>query len=95
MTFVLGMITGGALLYGALNYHVVRAKDGFHFIAKTRSGLADTYVDIRDFRVADLANHPDLVEALVRANKGDLTLNTAADALQNGIDRFLDRNGAK
>jgi len=95
MTFVLGMITGAALLYGALNYHVILAQDGIHCVPKAHPRLTATYVDIRGFTVADLAQHPDVVEALIRANKRELMESTATDALQNGIDRLLDRSGSK
>ncbi|MCH2115335.1 MAG: hypothetical protein MK171_10555 [Pirellulales bacterium] len=94
-TFFLGMIAGAVLLCGTLNYHVIRAKEGLHLIPKTHSRLAATYLDIRNFTVIDLANHPEVVQALIRANKQELMESAAVDTLQNGIDRFLDRTGGK
>ncbi len=95
MTFIFGMVTGGVLLYGALNYHIIRANDGFHLVPKTGTRLAGTYVDIREMTVADLANHADILDALIRANKQQLLKNTATGALQNGLDRLLDPDGSR
>ena len=93
-SFLMGMVVGAGLLYGALHYHLVQASDGWHVIAKTDSELAGTYVDIRTFTFADWANHPKLAAALMRADRADLVENAAAGALNNGIDRLLggDRN---
>ncbi len=59
MTFVMGMVTGGVLLWGAMQYHVIRAKDGIRLVSKVNATLAKTYVDIRGFTVADWANNTD------------------------------------
>ena len=85
----MGMVVGAGLLYGASHYHLVHATDGLHFIAKTNSQLADTYVDIRAFTFTDWANHPNLAAALMRADRADLVENAAAGALNKGIDRIL------
>ena len=95
MTFILGMVVGGILLYGALSYHFIRADDGLHVIPKSSATLVSTYVDIRKFTVADLANNADIVEAIMRANKQELLKDTATGAVQNGIDRFLDRDSGQ
>ena len=90
MTFFMGMVTGGALLYTALNYHLIRARDGMHLIPKASPRLAATYVDIRNFRVADWAEHADIAAALINADRRDVLGNAAVDSLQNGIDLLLD-----
>jgi len=89
MTFFLGMITGGVLLFGAMNYHLIRAQDGLHFVPKTSPQLAAAYIDIRDFTVVDWAEHSDIAAALIRAEKGSLMKSSAAGALQEKIDQFL------
>lgn len=87
--FIMGMIVGGALLYTALHYHLVRAQDGMHLVPKAESSLAATYVDIRSFGPRDWANHPKLAAALFESGQEDL-MNSAVDgALQNGLDRLL------
>ena len=95
MSFIFGMITGGILLYGAMHYHVIRAQDGYHLVPKSSARIAATYVDIREFTVADFAEHADIVEALILADKRDLMGNAASGALQNGLDRLLNRDGVR
>ena len=92
-TFLLGMAVGAGLLFGALNYHLVRADDGMHLVRKVDAKLSGTYVDIRGFTFADWAKHPDLAAALIDAGQRDLVEGAASDALRNGLNRFLDGNG--
>ncbi len=93
MTFFLGMVTGGVLLYGAQNYHVIRAQDGVHFVEKIDSKLAATYVDIRGFTFADWSQHTEIAAALVRAEKSELMQNAASDVLQQSLDTWLGPDG--
>jgi hypothetical protein len=88
-SFFLGMATGAALLHGATLYHVVRASDGFHFIAKQPARLSETYVDIRAFTLTDWAAHPQLASALVQANQQQLLGESAAGALQESVNQVL------
>ncbi len=88
-TFLLGMAVGAAVLYVALNYHLVRASDGLHLIAKVDAGMADTYVDITEFGPADWANHVDVAMALVQAGRRDLVESATSGALRKGLDRLL------
>ncbi len=89
MTFLMGMVVGGLLLWGALQYHVLHTKSGLRLIPKVNANLAKTYVDIRSFTVADWARNTDLVLALTNANQKELMGDAAGDALQNGLDRWL------
>ena len=89
MTFLMGMIAGGLLLWGALNYHFVQAKDGIRMVPKVNASLADTFVDIRGFTVADWARHTDLALALTNANQRGLMEDAADDALKNSVDQWL------
>ena len=91
-TFLFGMITGAILLFGALKYHVVRADDGLHLAPKLDAKLAATYVDVRNFTVADWAQHPDLAAALINDDQRELVEGAASDALRNGLESFLNRN---
>jgi hypothetical protein len=89
ITFLLGVVVGGVLIFAALNYHIVRARDGLHLIPKADATLASTYVDIRHFGPADWANNPELALSLLEANRRDLMESAAADALREGLDRLL------
>ena len=91
MTFVAGVLAGGALLWVALHYHVINTQQGLRLIPKVEIGLSQTYVDTRRFTVADWTNHPDLVRAVIDADQGELVGGMAEDALHNGLDRLFER----
>jgi hypothetical protein len=88
-SFLLGMVAGAALLQGATTHHIVRASDGFHFIAKQPARLGETYTDIRAFTMTDWAARPQLASALVQANKQQLLGDSAATALQDKAKQLL------
>jgi hypothetical protein len=83
-TFLLGMVVGIVLYTAAAHFHVVRARDGFHLVAKQMPQLSETYVDVRQFTLADWVNHPQLAAALAKANKQYLIGDSAANSLEQG-----------
>ena len=88
-SFLFGMVAGAALLYGALNYHLIRAQDGLHLVPKLDAELSGTYVDIRGFTITDWSQQPNLAAALIDADRRELVEGAASDALRNGLDRLL------
>jgi hypothetical protein len=90
MTFFLGMVAGGALLFGAMNYHLIRAHDGVHFVPKISPKLAATYVDIRGFSAADWAQHSEITTALISADQTSLMKSSVSESLHKRIDQFLE-----
>lgn len=88
-TFLFGMITGGVLLHGLTMYHVVRSADGVHLVAKQPPRLDETYVDIRNFKINDWVNRPQLASALVQANQQQLLGDSAATALQDKAKQLI------
>jgi len=87
-SFLLGVAAGVMLCYGATNYHLVRAQDGFHLVHKSRAQLAEAYVDVRAFRVGDWASHAELASALVAENKQSVMEGAAANSLQSGLNQL-------
>lgn len=87
--FAAGVIVGGVLIYLALQNHLIRSKKGFHLIPKANATLAKSYVDIRDFTLADWKRNADVALALTNANQFELIEDAAGDALQNGLNRWL------
>jgi hypothetical protein len=83
------MAVGAMLLYGAMHFHVVRANDGFHFIAKTPAHLSEAYVDVRHFTVADWNEHPALATSLVRANKQNLMGGSVVGSIKEEVNQLL------
>jgi hypothetical protein len=91
-TFASGILFGGMLVFAAMNYHVIRANDGFHVVPKIDAELALTYADIRDFTVTDWAKNSELAAALMSANRRDLVDNAIENSVDNSLDKWLDRN---
>lgn len=90
-TFLLGMAAGAILLHAATLYHIVRASDGVHLVAKQPPRMAETYVDIRSFTISDWAGRPQLASALVQANQQQLLGDSAGnvrDAIQNRLPEW-------
>ena len=88
-SFLFGMVAGAGLLQGVTTYHIVRASDGFHFVAKQPPRLGETYVDIRAFTMTDWAARPQLASALVQANQQQLLGDSAATAVQERAKQLL------
>jgi hypothetical protein len=65
----------------ALSLHVIRTSDDIPItlITKDRLGLTDTYVDTRSWTMDDAAQHPELVEKLLRVHKEDVLKHVATD----------------
>lgn len=87
--FLLGVVVGFALYHAVLNYHVIRASDGFHLVAKRPPRLTEAYVDIRNFGWEDWQQHPQVIVALEAADKRHLLTDAARDAAHELIDRGL------
>lgn len=88
-TFIFGVVIGGLLIYGGLHYHVVNATSGLHLVPKVNSTLAETYVDIRGWGLAEWRQHQDVAAALLSANRQDLMQSAAEDSIRTGLDRIL------
>lgn len=88
-TFIFGMVVGGLLIYGGLNYHIINTPSGLHLVPKVNSTLAETYVDIRGWGVAEWMQHKDVAAALLAADRQDLMQSAAEDSLRTGLDRIL------
>jgi hypothetical protein len=87
-SFMSGAVAGVLLTMGAMNFHLVRAQDGFHVVHKIRPQLTETYLDIRTFGVSDWAAHPELVADLIHDNKQSLMEGSAAKSLQQGAQQL-------
>lgn len=88
ISFPMGLAVGAMLCYGATNYHVLRADDGFHLIHKQRARLAEAYVDVREFGVGDWTSHGELAAALAAENKQYLMQDAAANSVQGGLSQL-------
>jgi len=89
-SFLLGLVLGGAAVFGGLKYHVVYADNGVHFIPKIYANLDEIYVDIRGFDLTDWGEHKALAAALVKADKADLLEESAANQVRESVDSLLE-----
>lgn len=89
--FVFGFFTGAAALYGSMSFHVVRAEDGHHLIAKTGLTFRDTYVDIRQFGFAEWKDHVGLADAMHQSKRDDLLKGATQNAIRDTIDGLFTR----
>ena len=86
--FVLGFFAGAAALYSSMCFHVVRADNGTHMVAKTALTFRDSYVDVRKFDVAEWREHVPLAEALLKANKKELMGDGVENSVRNAWDNL-------
>ena len=94
-TLICGFMLGGAAIYGAFNYHVVKADSGLEFVRKGSASLSDTYVDIRKFSVSDWAAHPALSADILASEKTQLMTPSATSSLENGAREVLNNLRSK
>ncbi len=90
-SFLVGMVVGAATLYGSMSFHIVRAEDGHHFVPKVALHFSESYVDIRQFTVADWREHVNLAQAIVKAEKTDLLKDAAQISFQNTFDELFEK----
>ena len=69
---VLLLILVAGLIGGALKIHLVRTSEGHKLYVKKQPTLTDTWVDVTTWKAANLREHPDLVETMIKA--GDARL---------------------
>jgi len=85
---IFGIGIGSLACLGAMNYHVVRAQDGFHLVQKQQARLGQAYVDTRQFNATDWTEHPELVASLRADNEQGLVNEASPGFLQNGVNRL-------
>ncbi|MAT73492.1 MAG: hypothetical protein CMJ58_28760 [Planctomycetaceae bacterium] len=88
-TFLLGMFVGCGLLWTALNYHLIKARDGLHLVKKTQVTLADTYLDARQMSPRDWLQHANAAEAVLRSENQQLIDSVMTGTVDNALDRIF------
>jgi hypothetical protein len=90
IVFLVGVVVGGVAVFGSLKYHVVRAEDGVHLVAKTTSSFDEIYVDVREFGPKDWTEHKDLAVAMVRADMQHLIGDTTANSFRQSVSDAME-----
>jgi hypothetical protein len=88
---VLGILVGAGLVYGALNYHVLRTEQGVEFVPKLSATFDETYIDVRQFGVSDWADHEQVARAVVKSGKDHILRDAATRSVQEGINSLWDK----
>ena len=94
-TFIFGFLLGGVFVFSTLHYHLIRAEDGMHVVAKTTSTFSETYVDIRSFGPDEWYGHRQVAEAIHQAGKTELLQGFVTNPIQNAVGGAIQSvNGA-
>ncbi len=88
--FLAGLLLGAGLMFVCLKYHVVRARDGFHWIPKSAATVGETYVDIRQFTADDWNQHRALGLAILQSDEAHLLQDAAAQSVQQAVRDAID-----
>lgn len=88
--FFFGMITGAALLFVAMHYHVVRGNDGVFLVPKISNNLSDVYVDTREFQLGDWQQHKPLAAAIMQSNQTHLLEDSSLSSFRSTISGLVD-----
>ncbi|MCA9061271.1 MAG: hypothetical protein KDA85_22310 [Planctomycetaceae bacterium] len=94
--FVFGTLLGSAMMFMALQYHVVRSHDGLQVIPRTpQQSLGLAFADVRQWNATQWTDRPELARALLAHGSSDLisesvsnTLNDAVSAEGLGLDQL-------
>ncbi len=87
--FLLGLIVGASVMFLAMNYHVVRSKEGLHLIPKIAAKFDQPYVDIRNFTLEDWNRHQALALAIVKSKDSNLLKDSAFDQFRQSTQSLL------
>ena len=84
--FLLGLAIGAGVMFTSLKYHIVRARDGFHMIAKTKANLGEIYTDVRGFTIEDWRERQNLMFAITESDNDALKEQAARSTLGNTFE---------
>ena len=82
---LLGALIGGAAVFTAFYYHLVRTDKTWLIVPKQRLEWHDAYVDIRGWSYRDWSKHRDLSTNLIAMGRGDLVARSVADQWFRGL----------
>ncbi len=88
--FLFGMITGAALLYVAMHYHVVRGDEGVYLVAKISNNLTDVYVDTRGFSLSQWKEHKPLAAAIMQSSQTHLLEDSSLNSFRSSVSGMVE-----
>lgn len=89
-TFTIAALLGAAGMYVALQYHVVRANEGYLMVHRApQPRLQDVYADIREWDASTWTARPAVAQALTKGGRADLIAETAGQAAADDLHAAL------
>ncbi|MEM8873380.1 MAG: hypothetical protein AAGD32_03885 [Planctomycetota bacterium] len=83
--FLLIAVAGWAL--AALSVHVIRTPEKVVIVPKNRVNITDTYVDVREWTIAEVEAHPVVTRRLLQTDKANHLAHVAgADVLAEALE---------
>ena len=87
--FLFGMVTGAALLFIAMHYHVVRGQDGVYVVPKISNNLSDIYVDTRAYSLSDWRSHKPLAAAIMKSDQAHLLDDASLTSFRDSVSGLV------
>ena len=87
--FLFGMITGAALLFVAMHFHIVRGQDGVYVVPKISNNLSDIYVDTREFSLSDWNAHKPLAAAIMQSEQTHLLEGSSLSSFRDRVGELV------
>lgn len=89
-TVMVGLILGAGGMYASLQYHLVRAEEGFLLMPRSpQQRMQDAYADIRDWNAATWMARPRLALAVTEEGRSDLISDGVSDSVINELRSTL------
>lgn len=89
IALLLGAAIGGAGVFAAFYYHVVRTEKTWLVVPKQRLDWRDAYVDVRGWTFREWSAHRELSQDVIAMGRGDLVSRSVTDQLFRGLfDKF-------
>ena len=87
--FLFGMVTGAALLFVAMHFHVVRGNEGVYVVPKISNNLSDIYVDTREFSLSDWNAHKPLAAAIMKSEQTHLLEDASLNSFRDRVGELV------
>jgi hypothetical protein len=72
IAILIGVVVGGSAVFGAFQYHLIRARDRWAVVKKQRADWREAYVDVRTWGRREWSEHQELSANVTAAGHGDL-----------------------
>ncbi len=85
------VLVGMGLMNLILSHHTVTTENGRIYVPKKQLTLNDSFVNITEWKTADLKEHPEVVEALMKNGHGKLIAHLMVEDAKSGFQKLLDK----